>query len=291
MKPLSDTWFPRLHGVREIAPLIAAAAFVTAISVVLILLRRFGLLIAWIALHAAAVALVLLARRAYFKWLADDKPSYFFADLGKRNMDAIAVGSTKAWKYLDTRDTADRLYPCLTYRRSLTMDIETLKTFFSHVRPGGTAFLFIDWKEIQAIGETIYARDWKYANPLSFLRMGINSNDITKKEPLLCDTRFLFGYVLQSVPKRLGLFRRTTWNRTNAAGVAPDPARAEALVKRLEDVAAFCRARELRPVLMLLSGNAETNRMNEYLQSHLDCAAIVPDARSMNALIRQHLSA
>ena len=291
MKPMQKTRFPRFHGAKEIVPLVLVALLLLAVCAVFALLRLWGLLIAWIALLAAAVVLVLLARRAYFEWLAEEKPSNYFHDFGKRNMNALAVGSTKAWRFLNTDGLGDRLYPCLTYRRSLTMDLETLKTFHSHVRPGGYVFLFIDWKEIQKIGETIYARDWKYANPLSFLALDVKSNDITKKEPLLYDTGFLFGYVLRSVPKRLGLCSRTGWRRSNRTGNSIDAARVQALAERLQGAVQFCRERDLKPVLLLLSGDAETNRANELLSAQLaECAFPVRDAQELNALIGSMLS-
>lgn len=278
---------------KEVAPYIVLSIVWTAICAGLVLLRLWWLAIVLNALLALAIAIVVLARRAYDKWLAQEKPTSYFLDLGKRNMDAIAVGSTKPWKYLKPDGLEDRLYCCLTYRRSLTMDDATLKTFYSHVHPGGKAFLFLDWTEIQKIGEKIYARDWKYSHPHVFLELGVTSNHITQQNPLAYDARFLFGYFFHSLFKRSCLSRVFSWKRTRRRNLDLDVSRVNALGRRIEEIVRFCTEREIKPVILLLSGDADTNRANDILSAYLTernvDAVIVDNARELNAAVRSRL--
>lgn len=295
MKNWIRTMLDRFTGKKRIALIAVLALLWTAVCVGLVFLHLTWLVIVLNALLLLLIATVFFARRAYDKWLAEEKPSSYFQDLGKRNMDAIAVGSTKAWKHLRLKGLEDRVYSCLTYRRSLTMDYATLKTFFSHVRPGGKAFLFIDWTEINRIGETIYARDWKYSHPHVFLEMGVKSNNITKLNPLTHDTRFLFGYFFQSLLKRSGLSRIFGWRRTRRKNLGLDASRVKQLAQRISGIVQFCNERGIEPVILLLGGDADTNRANDVLLSDLKernadtSVSIAPTARDMNAAVQRHL--
>lgn len=279
--------FRHFSGKKRIVLFIIAAVFWAAVCTGLVLLRLSWLAIALSALLIAAIAVILLARRAYDKWLLEEKPTSYF-----RNMDAIAVGSTKAWKYLRSKGLEDRLYLCTTYRRSLTMDYATLKTFYSHVHPGGKAFLFIDWKEINEIGEKIFVRDWKYVHSLTFLAMGKKNNNVTKLNPLTHDTRFLFSYFFLSVLKRLGFFKVFSWRKTNKKNLDIDTAQVKKLVDRLSEIVQFCYNRDIEPVLLLLSGDADTNCANEIIHAYLAprdydlTVKIVPNEKEMNRLVR-----
>lgn len=292
LKKLAKKMYNLLKGKKRLPVLIGLAAAWAVFCALLVLLGMWKLVVA---LHVALVllaAILLFALHVNTKWLAKERPSSYFQDLTKRNMDAIAVGSTKAWKYLKLDGLEKKVFNCLTYRRALAMDFATLKTYFSHVRPDGKVFLFVDWKEINRLGFTVYARDWDYVHPHVFLAMDLKRDKASEKLPTPKNLTFFFGYFFNAVAKKLGLFRHTTWKRTDEKNVDINTKSVKVIVDRLSKTVQFCYDRDLEPVLVLLSGDADTNCANDIIRAHFAPRGydikveIMKDARQMNEYVR-----
>lgn len=172
---------------------------------------------------------------ALFKKLA---PTSYFSDLRFRNMDAIAVGSTAAWHYLDI--DAEKCYNAVGFRRSNAMCFNMLKTYFSHVCDGGTVFYIVDPAESDSIGDYISPCDFLHIHRLLFLYLGVSSPAKSRAYPLAFDFAFSIRCAAACFARKHGLCP-ASWKRSATSTLSLS----DSMCEQLEEVLLFCEEREL----------------------------------------------
>lgn len=174
-------------------------------------------------------------------------PSSYFQDLRWRNLPAIAVGSTRAWESL-SRDR-DEYYFAAGFRRSNAMSFHMLRTYFSHVREGGTVYYVVDPEENARIGDYISPADFLHIHPHVFLKLGIKTPTPQQRaNPLVFDRGFALRFAWHDLLRTLGLTKNSRWKpaRDELPG-------AEALSEALRGVVEFCAQRGLHCHMIFLN--------------------------------------
>lgn len=194
-----------------------------------------------------AVALIILICAGYFllnricqNLIKKTAPTSYFQDLRWRNTNAIAVGSTYAWKY--ARFNPQQCYDATGFRRSNLMCYHMLRTYHSHVKPGGTVFYVVDPAESKKIGVVISPGDFAHIHPHVFLKLGVTHSHKQQVNPLIYAGPYSIGLLLQYVLKCFAAPTKKPWRKANTILSECD---CSTLSAQLQDVAKFCSERDL----------------------------------------------
>lgn len=233
-------------------PIICVWAVIVAVGAAFLNSPFRGIFIA-VFTAAAAAAIIFIFLNKYcvkvFKALA---PTSYFSDLRFRNMDAIAVGSTIAWKYLNIDE--EKCYDAVGIRRSNAMCFNMLKTYFSHVHTNGTVYYFVDPLESDAIGDYASPCDFIHIHRLVFLYLGMSSPMKRRENPMIYDTDFSLRCAAAYFCKKHSLLPKT-WklSASHAVEISED------LRGQLAEVRSFCEERELCLKLVVINRSTENN--------------------------------
>ena len=193
--------------------------------------------------------LLYLANKAYFKFLRHDKPTSYFKDLRWRNTDSILVGQGKVFKYLYPRKYQQKVYMCMTYKRALDMDFAALKTYYSHVKPGGTVKLFADYGDYSKNKGLRTPADYEIIHPHIFMALNEKKPKRKLKYPIAFYTRYTFGYLFMRVFKMVGIYKKM---EIKPSKVSYNEADVKAMGDTLREMAEFVLEREMHPVILLM---------------------------------------
>lgn len=248
------------------------------VAIMLLMFIAFNILLGWLTnalvllivdvliLVFAVLPFVINAKTV--SWIGKERPTSYFQDLRFRNMEAIVVGSTKAWKYLNLKGKENEIYNCLTYQRTMAMDFATLKTYFSHVKKGGKVYFVVDYSENEKLGYTIMPRDFNYVHPHVFLELGKSGDKIKGLMPLVYHPRFTVGYFFCKIKKNMGLYKKSTWKLSKAKNLDIDTVKVKRFVDRLDTIINFCWDRELNPEIILLNADENNNCANDIIRAY-----------------------
>lgn len=224
-------------------------------------------------------------------WLGKEKPTSYFQDLRFRNMDGIVVGSTKAWKYLNLKGMEDKIYNCLTYERTMTMDFATLKTYFGHVKKEGHVYFVVDYSENEKLGNIIMPRDFSYVHPHIFLESGRKGDKIQAVMPLVYYPRFTVGYFFSKLKKNMGMYNNSTWKLSKGKNLDIDTVKVKKVADRVNTIVNFCWKRDLQPEIILLNADDDNNCANDIIRAYfaprypeLDLH-IISNAKELNEIV------
>lgn len=218
-----------------------------------------GLIIAVIILAVLIlIALFLwLSNKAYFKFLRHDKPTSYFKDLRYRNVEGIIVGNGAVFKYLYPRRNQQKIYICTTHRRSLDMDFAALKTYFSHVKDGGTAYIYADYGDFKKYKDLRTPADFEIIHPHIFLERQEKPRKLRNKYPVIFFPGYTFSYLFMRTFKMMGMYKK---DRALLSNVAYNEADIKEMGEILSNMASFCLERTLKPVILLMdNGDMRVN--------------------------------
>lgn len=215
----------------------------------------FGLsrIILMLALGGTACLLFALLQ-LFCKRINGEMPSSYFQDLGKRNLDALVLGSSQVWKYCDNTNVS--VYHCAAYKKSLFMDFCYLKTYFSHIKKNGKVFIFVDYLENIELREKVSLLDIKCIHPHLFLQLE-SDGIIKKRKPFVkYDIKYAIGYLCSLLGKRFN-WVNAFWDKKNKKLNADD---IEYIYNLLLEMIEFCRERSLNPRICLIN-SGKTNEL------------------------------
>ncbi|MCR5345507.1 MAG: hypothetical protein K6E46_05620 [Lachnospiraceae bacterium] len=190
-----------------------------------------------------------LANKAYFKFLRHDKPTSYFKDLKWRNTDSILVGQGKVFKYLYPKKYQQKVYMCMTYKRSLEMDFAALKTYFSHVKPNGTVKIFADYGDYRKNMKLRTPADYEIVHPHIFLALNEKKPKRRVKYPIVFYFTYTWGYLFMRAFKMAGIYKKTEVKPSKVAYNSDDVKKMGELLRQMSE---FCLERELRPFILLM---------------------------------------
>ena len=167
-------------------------------------------------------------------------PGSYFQDLGWRNVEAIVVGSTLSWRYIDFKKIP--YYNATGFKRSNEMNFNMLKTYYSHVREGGTVYYIVDPLESKAIGDYISPCDFQHIHPHVFLKLGVSYPVINQINPLVFDRRYSIEFFCTYILKKFGV--GNSWSSKDS--VTLDESYANKLGQDLQGIMVFCQDRNLK---------------------------------------------
>lgn len=280
-----------LKGKRRNAFIAAVFLMIVALNVGICLLTNAIVMAVFDVLFLVFAVLPFVINAKTVKWIAKERPTSYFQDLRFRNMDGIVVGSTKAWKYMNLKGKENEIYNCLTYQRTMAMDFATLKTYFSHVKKGGSVYFVIDYSENAKLGFTIMPRDFNYVHPHIFLEMGKTADKIKGFMPLVYYPRFTVGYFFSKIKKNMGMYKNSTWKLSKSKNLDIDTDKVKKFVDKVDAIVNFCWKRELNPEIILLNADADNNCANDILRAYFAPKYpefdlhIVSNAKEMNDIM------
>lgn len=213
------------------------------------------------AVLVAVLICIFASNKLFLRWVSHDKPSSYFQDLGYRDMDAIVVGSTKAWRYTDFAPIKNKAYNCTSYKRSQLMNFAALKTYHSHVKDGGKVYFCFDCKEAVDLGASISPIDYKYIHPHIFLALKKKQDPKTAKYPVMYYPGLVMGFVRSRFLKKTGFYKKHTWKIGENIKVNDNALKI--LTNKLSEVISFCTERNLKPVIVMFSGGSDVNIINK----------------------------
>ncbi len=233
---------------------------------------------------AAAVLLGLYFLNGYcLKIFKEMAPPSYFKELTDRNLDAAAVGSTAAWQYLERRGGV--CYDATGIRRSNTMCFNMLKTYFSHVHPGGRIKYIVDPAESESIGNYVSPCDYLHIHRLVFLYLDLSSPAKRRAWPAVYDLRFSIFTAWVYFAKKHGL-QPASWKRSgNAPQLSPS------LAEELKEIALFCDERELGCDFIFINRSAQDGgsvceSCRNALGTQENCSVtVVSDAAELNLAV------
>ena len=202
-----------------------------------------------------AAVLCYLANKAYFKFLRHDKPTSYFKDLKWRNTDSILIGQGKVFKYLYPKKFQQKVYMCMTYRRSLDMDYAALKTYFSHVKPNGTVKIFADYGDYKKNLKLRTPADYEIIHPHIFMALKERKPKRKTKYPIVLYAAYTWGYLFMRAFKMAGIYKKT---EVKPSRVPYNKEDINAMGATLREMAAFVLERELHPVILLMDNKDKT---------------------------------
>lgn len=219
--------------------------------------------------------------------LNKDKPTSYFKDLRWRNTPCLVLGSGNAWKYLKIKKSSPTFYRVLTYRRSLDMNFNALKTYFSHVAYGGKIRVIIDAYQIKKDEGLIFPSDYKDIHPHIFLALGKKEPKERMNKPFWGFKKFSLGYIFTRGLKSLKFFKKGTWGVKDVTFTQEE---SQSVAKRLVEMAEFIKERDLVPEFYFLKDTKDAinsdwiKAMNAYDETIL-CEEIA-DAKQLNKTIK-----
>ncbi len=221
-------------------------------------------IVMWI-VFTLLLAGILVGLHVGYKWLMGEAPRSYFQYLDQRNIDGIVLGSTKVWQSMDTLD--ETLYRCFFYRKSLFMDFCYLKTYYSHVKPGGKVYLFVDYKENCKLRDFISVMDRRCVHGHIFLQLTSDNIIPPKtKRVRVQDLWHIFSYFVHVLCKK-------SWRGWRVVGREDesklDSEELKYVTDLLEEMIVFCRNRNLVPEVLLIDSDAMSNAANRKIASQL----------------------
>lgn len=170
-------------------------------------------------------------------------PKSYFQDLNWRNMDGIIVGSSKAHRGIKS---TQYLYNVTGFRRNDLMCFQMLRTYYSHVKNGGTVFYIVDPKESSRIGfDYISPADHAHIHPHIMLVLGAVMTQERRINSLYYDKKYAFGLLFHLFKMKIHL--PCFWSSKNSIKINND------ILNNLKDVVKFCNERELNCKLIFLN--------------------------------------
>ena len=264
---------------------IAAAFFLLSAIIFIIFPVRFAC-VSCVVLALICFAYFGLNRLVLYLFKASG-PSSYFQDLGFRNVDAIVVGSTIAWKYINYNGLY--FYNATGYKRSNLMNFSMLKTYFSHVKENGTVFYIIDLLEIQRLGNYISPCDYQQIHPHIFLKMGISFPAKKQYNPLIYNCAysfsFLFSYIMKCCPIKCKSWMKFPFKDKFADEFIVN------IKRELNEILDFCNERDMIvKIIFIKNSNNISNYISQILSGltrHIDYYE-VSDSRELNNIL--HMS-
>lgn len=192
-------------------------------------------------------------------------PSSYFQDLTQRNVDAIVIGSTVAWKCADLENKG--YYDATGFQRSNIMNFHMLRTYFSHVKKNGTVFYVVDPVESVKIGEYISPNDFCHIHPHVFLKLGISYDVVRQTNPLVFDRPFALKLLCSYIQKKIQ--KNCRWQASRTAAELKADAVAD-VNNHLRTVTDFCRDRDLVVKVIFVDRGEQVSRNLEQLCAGLE---------------------
>lgn len=219
---------------------IVVAVFALGLIAYIILPIRFACIFVGILILVCS-AYFGLSRMCFYLFKASG-PSSYFQDLGYRNVDALIIGSTLAWKYINYEGIY--YYDATGFKRNNLMNFNMLKNYFSHLKEHGVIFYIIDVYEAEQLDNYISPCDFQQIHPHIFLQMGISYPAKKLYNPLIYYTIYSFSFLIAYLIRQHGSIKHRSWKKISRKNNL-DNSFKEKLAQELDEMIDFCNTRDL----------------------------------------------